>query len=209
VSFTVSSSESSGDLMTKKYQPFPRILKRDIRRAYSTMYINVTNSGDASLIRRFFSQYCVPQCDFLDTFPFTVTPLHTGRDNVIDYIIAMTEVIPDLAMTLQTAGIHRLHPHDTASSVQCRTLTRGTKLYYSKVDCQLMQQHSHLPSNQLLQYDSSRPLLLPEPVAIDIVSTIKFQLDEQFRILRIEVCDFDIISNKAELFNHILKSVSS
>lgn len=45
----------------RRVRPFPRILKRDIRRLYARMFINVLNSADHGLMYRFFRQFLSPK----------------------------------------------------------------------------------------------------------------------------------------------------
>jgi hypothetical protein len=48
-----------------EYIPALRILRNDIRRRYGDMYINVVNSNDPDLTRRFFYQFGVPNFTYL------------------------------------------------------------------------------------------------------------------------------------------------
>lgn len=50
----------------RRVKPFPRVLKRDIRRTYANMLINVMNSYDVELIVKFFTQFCLSNCYLFD-----------------------------------------------------------------------------------------------------------------------------------------------
>jgi hypothetical protein len=50
----------------RRVKPFPRVLKRDIRRSYANMLINVMNSYDVELIVKFFTHFCLANCYLFD-----------------------------------------------------------------------------------------------------------------------------------------------
>lgn len=47
------------------YLPSLRIVKTDIRRKYGDMICNVENSLNPDLIRRFYKEFCVPNCSYV------------------------------------------------------------------------------------------------------------------------------------------------
>lgn len=53
----------------RRLHPFPRIVKRDIRRMYPAMLANVMNSGDLSLLSDFLVEFAVKKCRYTDYFP--------------------------------------------------------------------------------------------------------------------------------------------
>lgn len=70
---------------------FPRVVKIDIRRKYPLMFINMANSLDPKLTARFFTQFCLPNCQLIDT---TLTPVtleaavvkvHNGLPEILQF----------------------------------------------------------------------------------------------------------------------------
>ncbi len=49
------------------YMPGLRILRRDIRRRYAEMFVNVINSHDLPLLIKFVQEFCRPDCRFLSS----------------------------------------------------------------------------------------------------------------------------------------------
>lgn len=95
--------------------PFPRILKRDLRRSLPTMYANVVNSGEKALIASFLNDFClgsVKVVDYIQDSYFCSQWKESSKPWVIaglrDTIHLLTSRIgssPDFALTLNHACI--------------------------------------------------------------------------------------------------------
>lgn len=90
-----------------------RIVKRDIRRDYATMLINVYNSGDEAFVEKFLNQICIPNCQ---TVRFSYLsgkfnkPCRKYSDGIKTMIAQMKEVFDsfsDFTIKLQNAHIYR------------------------------------------------------------------------------------------------------
>lgn len=99
--------------------PFPRILKRDVRRLLHAMYFNVVNSGNMVLYRQFLRDVCVDSCCLVDNLDDrcmssalqTVKPI-TIRNlaNVADILSKRLSSLPDLVGHLDKSVIrHQLN----------------------------------------------------------------------------------------------------
>lgn len=99
--------------------PFPRILKRDLRRLLPVMLVNVVNSNDLSLFQRLLSDLCVTRCRCVDNAEelFFSAGIQHLRPFVIDGLANIAEAlglkivnIPDLIVRLEDSFIqHRLN----------------------------------------------------------------------------------------------------
>jgi len=91
----------------------PPILKRDIRRDYPAILINMCNSGDMSLVSQYFQQFSLPNCQFIGHYPgahvtnystFRTTMHRTGVIALVKHDIGL---FPDFSLRFQDAKIIR------------------------------------------------------------------------------------------------------
>eukprot|EP00981_Chlorochromonas_danica_P003745 scaffold688_cov149-Ochromonas_danica.AAC.3 len=95
----------------QRVSPFPRILKRDIRRDYPAMYANVLNTAERSCIEAFLRTFCVPSCAMEDFYLHqTSTSLERipvvklfSVDRIVNRLSTEIEGAPDFAMRLLKA----------------------------------------------------------------------------------------------------------
>lgn len=89
--------------------PFPRILKKDFRRDFATMFQNMTNSTDSSMITSFFSTFAIPDFEIIMHNPMfalggmqpfqqkrgfeTIVPLFIRRVQSLGDMVLMTESV--------------------------------------------------------------------------------------------------------------------
>eukprot|EP00981_Chlorochromonas_danica_P009011 scaffold2421_cov171-Ochromonas_danica.AAC.1 len=106
-----------------RVSPFPRILKRDIRRDYSTMYINVINSADSGLVTSFLETFCVDKCRMVDYYkpeenlPGKVPVLElTKLADITKRMQLQLSAAPDCVIRLQDAHIWQ-HLYEMGSKV--------------------------------------------------------------------------------------------
>eukprot|EP00981_Chlorochromonas_danica_P007156 scaffold1593_cov170-Ochromonas_danica.AAC.1 len=120
--------------------PFPRILKSDIRRSLAAMYVNVMNSGDMEMVGSFFRTFCVGHCDAIFTvndnilcrgeMPFRLS--HEGLSSLEKHMQALS-AIPDMIVSLEKSSIqHSLH--ESGSKVIMKVLKRWTIVNETIVD---------------------------------------------------------------------------
>jgi len=101
----------------------PRILKRDIRREYVNMYINVQNSSDGELVNRYIDEFYVPNCQFemdlpwVTQFNFPRLTLCHGRENLILNWKHHLTLFPDFTMQLYK-------PNNTQAPQQAHIIQR-------------------------------------------------------------------------------------
>lgn len=99
--------------------PFPRILKRDLRRLLHGMYFNVVNSGDMTLYRQLLRDICADSCCLVDNLDDrcmspglqTVKPIKIRNlTNVADILSKRLSSLPDLVGHLEKSFIrHQLN----------------------------------------------------------------------------------------------------
>lgn len=103
---------------TTRRGKIPRLLKHDLRRFYPTMFINVLNSQDETLLSQYFERFYVPQTnlkllyDLADVWTANNKPtaqggVVCGRSSVIDYFQVLFHSYPDLIFTLSDVDITR------------------------------------------------------------------------------------------------------
>jgi len=139
------SSEKYSDRRLKIY---PRVLKRDIRRNYATMLVNVMNSYEVEMMVKFFSAFCVRSCYLYDdsTEALAVQPISSvnnsisirrvrGPEYIALHLLRGMDLVPDCTIKLLAAEIRQgLEP--TGSQVVCRVQINGTKLFSYAVAAQ-------------------------------------------------------------------------
>lgn len=119
----------------------PRILKKDIRRDYPLMYINAMNSGDGSLIAKFFLTYGVGDCQAVDYVPVklggSVARRNIGLQEVCRAFQFVVEEMPDIVGRLMESRIVRRVDQDT-SSVVITSQVHATKIMPSPEDSSMV-----------------------------------------------------------------------
>lgn len=119
----------------RRANPFPRVLKRDIRRDYGAMLVNVMNSFDGDLTAKFFNQFCVKNCYKLDLFPEVTKHYNLpgfrhvdGLNKIVYHLLHDLSHIPDSVFRIK--GSHIRQRSDIQGSQVCvRVLFQGTKIY--------------------------------------------------------------------------------
>lgn len=197
-------------LATKKqyYQkvPFHRILKRDVRRTYAQMYLNVMNSGDISLILAYFQRFYDQNCTMIRMVQVTENGdirqkdiVHTcGRDLIALHFASIVESIPDLVCQWRDASI-RQHFGSSGSEVILEASFKGTRFYNLNLDevksalekcCQQSQSSSVVTKEhvalQILQ-DSTMYVKMDDPLSFTTIGRITMFLDEHHCIQSIEI----------------------
>lgn len=143
------SSENGGEetkvvkrrIYHRRANPFPRVLKRDIRRDYGTMLLNVMNSFDGELTSKFFRTFCVQDCYKFDLFPevknynLPCVRQVNGLDQIVFSLLHDLSHTPDCVLTMRSSHI-RQRSDIKGSQVVLRVLFQGTKIYQNK-NCNL------------------------------------------------------------------------
>eukprot|EP00981_Chlorochromonas_danica_P009683 scaffold2798_cov160-Ochromonas_danica.AAC.52 len=143
--------------------PFPRILKSDIRRSLAAMYVNVMNSGDMEMVASFFRSFCVGHCESVhkindaDLGPFPPKgglPSMKGLPMVIKSMQRITS-IPDFVFRLEKSSIqHSLV--ESGSKVIMRTLGQHTiidETFVEYIDSEGAVRRAPLPAFRFLVSD--------------------------------------------------------
>ncbi len=130
------------------YMPALRIFRRDIRRRYGEMFVNVSNNHDASLMEKFINEFCTPDCKFI-----TVKPKDEESRRALDLALkkgegesststmkqlvqgmAMNyELMPDSVFRLSECNV-RVKQGMKGSTVTSKAIIRGTRLYYVELE---------------------------------------------------------------------------
>ncbi len=128
--------------------PGLRIFRRDIRRRYGEMFVNVSNNHDPSLLERFFNEFCTPDCKFI-----TVKPRDEESKRTLDsaikkgevdvststmkqlvQVMAMNyEIMPDSVIRLSECNV-RVKQGMKGSSITGKAVLRGTRLYHVELE---------------------------------------------------------------------------
>lgn len=143
--------------------PFPRILKRDPRRIFGQMYLNVVNSGDSNLLvkfmRRFF-QLDAQYQRFHQEGPILVQsndiPIIEGRESIMLFLASHLETAPDM-VAISKAGSIRQRLNSDYSEVLIDVKMEGTRLYLIDMHQlkELIESHNNHSNNLLLALASS------------------------------------------------------
>jgi hypothetical protein len=126
------------------FRPELRILRRDIRRRYGEMFMNVMNSHDIGLFSRFVRHFCIPTCQSweinstcsADVEARTATPLllahHMGNSvEIIQRTRVLFEMVPDLTVRFSNVQV-TVATNDKGSKVSADITIIGTHLFNPK-----------------------------------------------------------------------------
>lgn len=142
----------------------PRMIKRDIRRSYCSMYCNVSNSYDEALIVSFFQTFACENMQLIHRSPTSIlSNLHLrGRDLALRYKLAYMNLSPDKILRLTDIRIHqRADSERSRCEVWANFSFEHTLIYKTDpqrlVDAILQNnQNAHLPGGGIL--DTSLPV---------------------------------------------------
>eukprot|EP00981_Chlorochromonas_danica_P011908 scaffold4342_cov166-Ochromonas_danica.AAC.14 len=117
-----------------RVSPFPRILKRDVRRDIPTMLINCLNSANPEIIGGWFYQFCIPNCKMNDTLMKANVLLQQleGVDKIANMLGFGIADVPDFICRIRETCIKQ-HLFETGSKIVLKLCSQATKLmsYYS------------------------------------------------------------------------------
>jgi len=205
-----------------KVNAVPRILKRDIRREYATMFANVHNSTDFNMIDSFFKYLCKPDCQIMKykkLIPSTVATRNSchNRQSIFkdegktvlfsaslagfilhSYLVGNS--FPDFAMKVKDVGISQTEGV-TGSKLIIEAEFCGTKLdtYHSSIGmlgypfvCPYCEQPELCGWSK--KFNS-----IPTNNFLAQPSQVIFHLDEQHRAYKVEMIVLDeYFSSKVE-----------
>lgn len=148
--------------------PFPRIVKRDIRRLYPSMLVNVMNSGDLSILSGFLGEFTTKQCKFVDYFPGNDTVnlswhrTFEGVSSIMSYFSSFwtpvtQALIPDFSVKIRWASIKQFLNKDN-SELMCGISYTASRLFdltaLLQMDAKAAKQAPH--KNKSLKDDKSK-----------------------------------------------------
>jgi hypothetical protein len=114
--------------------PFPKILKKDIRRLYSNMFANVSNSCDMNMTEGFFRDYSVHDMKFIQHCgikpPFPNMPSFFQFDGLavfLQFWFNRMHLAPDMCFRMKDSRIISFATTDE-SRVECDFELNGTRL---------------------------------------------------------------------------------
>jgi hypothetical protein len=156
--------------------PSLRVMKRDIRRSYCDIVMNVLNSQDISFLSSYFHTFCLPSVETFDNDLQVVPdnylrPTHTvGYERMLESCRISFLIFPDLVYFFTNAEI-RVRLHEKGSHLVGDLQLVGTQLF-------------DLPSST-----SAVNALIPVEIKIEFVLKGKFHfvLDENHRIQTIRL----------------------
>jgi len=212
--------ENENKLPMKKqyYQkvPFHRILKRDVRRTYAQMYLNVMNSGDISLtvayFQRFYDQNCtmsrLMQVNENGQIRKTDMSQTYGRDLIALHFASLVESIPDLVCQWRDASI-RQHLNSSGSEVILEASFKGTRFYNLNTDelkaaVEKYQQQTARKEHVMMQIlqDSSMYLKMVDPMHFTSIGQVTMFLDENNCIQSLEITRLLVSAEQTAVSNH-------
>lgn len=115
----------------------PRILKRDIRRDYPGMYVNVLNSLDVNLMSQFFEQFATPTLTFSRYLPqahrhnIAISRSINGVHSIASGIHEEIKDFPDFMLQIQDVKIYQKQ-NVSGCKIIIQSLMNGTMLIYAQ-----------------------------------------------------------------------------
>eukprot|EP01031_Cornospumella_fuschlensis_P029579 gene29579-35706_t len=108
----------------------PRILKRDIRRDFPSMFVNTVNGADLERISAFYRYFCRPDCRSVDVIPVGQQVFRfesVGVERLARRTFAEFQAAPDLVVRLLSSSILQTHS-GSSSRVVCQLKVDGTNM---------------------------------------------------------------------------------
>lgn len=122
----------------RRIHPFPRILKRDIRREYINMYANVMNSADCTLMARYVNRFFHPNVIFSKTeFKYfskdnkSIIYEARGKQIIYNYFVLRVTNSPDFIIKMHDTQL-RVDPKTNCSVITSHFTVHGTKIKSKK-----------------------------------------------------------------------------
>lgn len=191
---------------------FPRILKRDVRRLFPSMYINAMNSRQCETINDFLSTFCVKSCKiidgcnyayFCDSLANLCRPITiNGLPNFLSLMNLKMSSLPDGIVQLKDSYIQQ-QLHTPGSKVLMKVRVQGTlirqallnlrdennnKLVVPRLIYQILEVAGRLPSCFAESAQDSGEVM--SNISLDVHLTVVFFFDNDHRIYRIEKTAF-------------------
>lgn len=176
------------------FMPEIRILRRDIRRQYAAMIINVANSHDLSLLQKFCNEIFRPDCQVIRPNPpknlvsKAVSELvydevsHYGNFSGSHYLVNecsfIYEMMPDCIFLLQEAHI-RLKQGFGGSIITIKLSSRGTQAF--RIEPEKSQMNS---------------LPIVPPIYTTSESVLTLILDEENRVQRFNIATEELVTHE-------------
>jgi hypothetical protein len=180
---------------------------------YPAMLANIMNSGDLSLLRGFFTEFSIKNCQYIDHFPgssqinLSWNRSFEGVDAIMKYFQTFwtpdtQSLIPDFSVSIRWAAIKQ-YLYKEHSEVMCGISYQATKIFSLENVLSLLQNSSFSKKSSS---SSVPPALMPDQVTqlfaalmvINIVNLISnpinikydgmvlFKLDDQSRICELQ-----------------------
>lgn len=138
--------DSSNHNIRRRAHRLPRLIKRDMRRIYSIMFINTLNSGDLNLLDSFISMYLSPQCsiNFYDNTLHQPTVLESNRSIALKHELKFVYLkFPDIIFSINNYKTEILGKYDSEELIiKFEMKTTGTMLSYECI--KVYNHYSHL-----------------------------------------------------------------
>jgi hypothetical protein len=113
--------------------PFPRILKKDFRRDFTSMHQNVINSADSSLISDFFKTFTIPDFQYVIHNPILAlgglqpTQRKQGYDVIVPALIHRVQSFAEMVMLTENAQIIQ-REGEIGSKIIANTSVKATQI---------------------------------------------------------------------------------
>ncbi len=168
------------------YMPEIRILRRDIRRRYAEMFINVANNHDLTLMEKFFEEFCRPDCKVVrvlspnEQFEKTMKLLtlknidHTVSDlkDMIHAFAFNYEMMPDTIFRLTGCQV-RARQGVSGSVVIAKSRVKGTRLFIAEESTISNEESSSSSDDASYSSNCSSPITTPQsPLSSSLSSLV-------------------------------------
>lgn len=147
---------------------FPRILKRDPRRNYAQMFINVFNLADEHMIQRYLDRYYSPNLQMAKNFADQKTPSHRyesrGRFLITNFLNICYSSMPDVTLTLLQSQV-RIDPRTNTSVIVMKVRLAGTMVAFRSQEdydhmMQMNQKANDVSASEITPFDLSQDIVI-------------------------------------------------
>jgi hypothetical protein len=171
------------------YIPSLRILKRDIRRSYVTMFANVINSHDYFFLKQYLNTFLLPDASLHHCKP-PVCFIKNGKSEILKMFATNFIFFPDTIMTFSSTQVC-VNSHEKGSKIISKMKIAATQIYVSNEYPPGISTELNEETGELINYPKRE--ISSQPISMEKEGIWIMRLDENNYIQTLEVHDMSLI----------------
>eukprot|EP00981_Chlorochromonas_danica_P006490 scaffold1403_cov180-Ochromonas_danica.AAC.17 len=164
-----------------------RIIKRDLRKTFSRMYVNAVNSGDLTVFQAFTTRYMTTDCQFLYQPLSNFVPQginYTSPEEHVKHVQAVYAVFPDCVLQPMGCRIVRQLYQEEFSIVELFVNAKATGLVYPDEQQSEVVVGGGCDGDGSHYNERAKRCFPPNVVFVDIMVKISFYMNQNGYIVK-------------------------